>query len=225
MTRSTEPRKFSYGNETRARAYVESLIARGPQTGPVYLVVSPKLRMNERIWPNLLRNLRELLPGVTFRLWPQIMKNAEESGGSRVDYIRDNHAGCVLIGFRHHHMLKIGPVALAEATAFAASGKPALVFTGSRLAAWPDCEVLKIPEESRRDRFVAAYVLLPLRPASIPLPTFAASLHMWAIRDPEVIARAAGLGSERPAAGSRKPGRAVPPVRFVTGARTRTEVR
>lgn len=233
---SKEPRRVTYANEERARHYVENLIQRGPVSGPLYLIVSPKLRGNRKVWPMLLKNLREILPGVGFRVWPQIAEQAQSYDGTPVEFIRDNHAGAVLIGARHHHMLRVGPVALAEATGFAASGKPTFAFTGSRLAAWPDCQVFKIPPEARKNRFVTAYVLLPLRPPDMPLPTFAASCHMLGIREPGMIARAAGLGSEpppqrpprgseRPAAGSGAGRRPVPPVRFVTGASTRTEGR
>lgn len=227
---SQQPRRITYASEGRARHYVESLTTRGPQSGPVYLIVAPKLRADKKVWGMLLPKLRELLPGISFRLWPQIAKAANDYDGSPVDYIRENHAGAVLIGFRHHYMLRVGPVALAEATGFAATGKPMLVFTGSRLAAWPDCQVLKIPEETRKDNLVTAYVLLPTRPEGMPLPTFAASLHMLGIREPGTIARAAGLGTERaprgrerPPAGSRPGRNPIPPVRFVTAARTRTE--
>lgn len=204
MNETRDPRPASYGDEERARHYVKSLLANGPQSGPVYLIVAPAFRANKVLWPKLLKRLRDLLPGVQFRLWDQVRDDAARSPGTHSDFIRDSHAGGILIGARHHHMIRTGPVALAESTGFAAAGKPMLVFSGARLIAWPDCQVVKIPEESRKDDRTAAYVIMPTRPDGNPLPTLAASLRALGIRDPQVIARAAGLGPQEPRRGSER---------------------
>jgi hypothetical protein len=223
-----EPRPFTYANEGRARHYVGNLTRAGIQSGPVYLIVSPSMRTNKKTWGMLLNSLREILPGIEFRLWPQVAREAERAGANKIKWLVDNHAGAIIIGFRHHHLLRVGPVALAEATAFAAHGKPAFAFTGRRLIAWPDCQVLKIPEDSRIDRFTTAYIALPLQPETKPFPTFTASCHMLGIRNPVIISRAAGIGTERPRPRPRAPrmagSRGPRSGRLVTTARTRPEV-
>jgi hypothetical protein len=187
-----DPRPASYASESRARRYVESLTRTGPRSGPLYLTVNPVLRNNPKIWPVLLRTVRGLMPGIEFRLWSQIATKAGETTTERIGYVVGQHRGCVLIGARHYGMLRIGPVAHAESTAFAAAGKPVFVFTGARLIAWPDCQVIKIPAGKRPDARTAAYVLLPARPPAT-LPTLAASFHALGIRDRGVIRRATGF--------------------------------
>ena len=77
------------------------------------------------------------------------------------------------------------------------AGKPVFAFTGTRLIAWPDCHVRKLPEDKRVSPHFAATIALPSRPAR-PLPTLSASFHVLGIRDPEIIARAAGTSMAAP---------------------------
>lgn len=187
-----EPRTYTYGNEKRARAYVQDITANGIQSGPVYVTVAPGIRSNPKMWNPIIRRLRELLPGKIFHTWVNAADGLSRYDGDKLDYFRDRYAGNILVGKRFHHMLRIGGVALSESTDFAWAGKPTMVFTGARLAAWPDCQVLTLPLE-KRDKFTAAYVLLPMRPLDRPLPTLTASLHMLGIRDNKVITKAAGI--------------------------------
>lgn len=227
-----KPRPYTYASRGRAQHYVSNLMRAGQQSGPVYLIVAPQLRANKELWAMLFNALREALPGITFQIWPQVGRMIEKSGQDKIAWLMSHHAGAVLCGYRHHSLLRVGPVALAEATAFAAHGKPTFAFTGRRLVAWPDCQVFKIPEESRRDNWVTAYVGLPLTPQEKPFPTFTAACHMLGIRDDAVIANAAGLGPERPrprsvrpSESSRKPAPGSGRVRSEGRSQTRTEPR
>lgn len=201
-----QPRKRpeSYGGEHRAREYVTGLLRARTETGNpakhIYLTVAPVIASDSGQWETIIRTLRELIPGIPFRHWPLIAGEVPSGKpGERADWIVSRHAGNIIIAEKQKHSLKVGLMALLESTKFDAAGKPVLVFTETRLIAWPDCHVYKIPESKRDTPHIAALINLPERPAR-PLPTLAASFHVLGIRDPDIIARAAGIGTAGPAA-------------------------
>lgn len=190
-------RPVSYGGERRAREYIALLLETakaGNPRMPIYLTVAPVIASDTERWADIIRALRKLIPDIPFRHWPLIAKDVPSgTPGVRADWIVGQHAGNIVIGEIERSSLRVGMLALLEPTKFDAAGKPVFVFTGTRLIAWPDCHVRKIPEQKRTDARVAAMISLPARPAR-PLPTLAASFHVLGIRDPVVIARAAGIG-------------------------------
>jgi hypothetical protein len=194
------PRKrpYSYGGERRAREYVTLLLqtAKAGTPGmPVYLTASPAIASDPDRWIDVIRVLRGFIPGIPFRHWPLIAGDVPSgTPGVRADWIVNQHAGNILIAEKHGDSLSVGVIALLESTKFDAAGKPVLVFTGTRLIAWPDCHVRKIPPGKRENPHIAATVSLPARPDR-PLPTLAASFHVLGIRDPDIISRAAGIRS------------------------------
>lgn len=193
-------RPVSYGDAQRAREYVTGLLRARTETGNpgkyIYLTAAPVIASDSGKWTNIIRTLREFIPGIPFRHWPLISKDVPSgTPGERADWIVSHHAGDIVIGEITNHSLKLGLMALLESTKFDAAGKPVLVFTGTRLIAWPDCHVHKIPEGKRRTPHVAASIRLPERPQARPLPTLAASFHVLGISDPDIIARAAGIGT------------------------------
>lgn len=207
MTKPVKPRTrpVSYGGERRAREYVTLLLETAKTTEPglpIYLTVSPVISGDSEKWGVIIRTLRELVPGIPFRHWPLIAKTIPSGKpGERADWIISQHSGNIIIADREQNALKVGLMALLESTRFDAAGKPVLVFTGTRLVAWPDCHVHKIPEQQRKDPRIAATIALPVR-STRPLPTLAASFHVLGIRDPDIIAYAAGTVTAR-SAGSR----------------------
>jgi hypothetical protein len=194
----------TYGTAGTARGYVAAILAAAPAAprGPVYVSVAPEATALAR-WPSLAEILAGMLPGVALAWWADVPAERAEALTGRAEraaYLAATHRAVVVVALRRETRRGLGPGVLAEAEAFAAQGRPVLVFTGRRLAAWPDCQTRAIP--GRRNRLVAWLDVPPAPPA--PLPTLAASLRALGVTAPEVIARASqGVSLDRPAAPGR----------------------
>jgi hypothetical protein len=192
------PRPASYATRDEAVAYVGRLADGGPLPGaPVYLIASPSARADGS-WPGRMRSLALLLPGVPLAAWDDLPGPVRELPGpaERAAAIAAMHRGAVVVPNRAAPKRRlIGSAAQGEARMFAALGRPVVVLTGRRLAAWPD---VRRRLASPRPPGTPIELDVPGVPPS-PLPTLAASLGAWGL-GAEAIARASvGLPERRPA--------------------------
>jgi hypothetical protein len=143
---------------------------------------------------------------------------AAPSRRGRGAYLAATHRGLIVVSLKDITRRALTRGVLAEVEAFTVAGRPVVVFTGARVAAWPDCRTRPAP----RPRYKTAPRVLdvPGRSARL-LPTLDASLRALGVDGPEAIARAAGLArrgrpgapaSDGPGDGDRPPaGRTAPP--------------
>ena len=134
-------RPVSYATRDQARAYVTSLTRTG-STAPVYLIASPAARDSYR-WPRWTAELAALLPGLELITWRDLPGSftgvpigqcpARLAGALR---------GAIVLPDKQQGRRWIGRTARSEARAFAAAGKPVLVYAEGRLTAWPDCRLV-----------------------------------------------------------------------------------
>jgi len=187
----TTRRPVTYGTADAARAYVAAVLGAAgelTQLGPAYLSAAPQVRALPR-WPELRAALAAMLPGVPLADWSEVTMPELTGRDERAAWLAAHHRAVVVVSLREGTRRPVGPGVLAEAQAFAAASRPVLVFTGRRLAAWPDCRTRPAP--TRRGWPVAVWLDVPDMPPR-PLPTLAASLRALGVADPAAIARASG---------------------------------
>lgn len=206
------PRPVTYGTADAARAYVAAVLGWAAlPDGPVYVSAAPEVAGLRR-WAALAGRLAGLLPGVPLAGWADARPPAGLDRAQRAAYLAATHPAVVVVALRRGPGRPLGYGVLAEAEAFAAQGRPVLVFTGRRLAAWPDCRTRPVPPAKGRP--LAAWLDVPAAPPRT-LPTFIASLRALGITDLEIISRAArGApdGPPRPGAPSARPPSPRPPA-------------
>lgn len=172
-TTTVAARPVSYATAAQARAYVGSLVP-GPGGAPVYLIASPAVRKGDR-WARWTAELEKLLPGLKLITWRELPENftgipAAERPARLARALR----GAIVLPDKRHGRRWIGHVAAAEARAFAAAGKPVLVYAEGRLSAWPDCRLVE--DQADAPKFTPVEVLIPAE-APCMLPTLNASLR------------------------------------------------
>lgn len=112
-------------------------------TPPAYVIASPSLRARARgRWDRLLLELAALMPGTELVSWPNL---ATAFGAvprpERPVRLARALGGAVVVPDKFHGRRWIGRVAVAEAAAFAAVGKPVHLFADGELIAWTECHL------------------------------------------------------------------------------------
>lgn len=200
----TEPepdtRPPTYAARDDAMAYVARICAAAsaaPAAAPVYLIANPADR-EHKSWPDTIRTLNRLLPGLVLATWADVPAAARELADpdARTAALTGMHRAAVVVPHRIPGKRRlIGRPAQREAEAFAALGRPVLVLTGRRLVAWPD--VAARPATPSFPPRWPVELDIPGPPPS-PLPTLAASLRALGL-DAEGVARASVGQRDRPA--------------------------
>lgn len=210
-------RPVTYATEQEARAYVARIMAAGPVRAPAYLAAAPSARMSAG-WPELAARAAALLPGAELHDWTGAAPLLACVASPRLAVaLAETHSALVVFADRAgaDGRRTVGPGILAESEAFTAAGRPVLVFTGRRMAAWPDVLVTPVTRGERRPRpHAVAWVDVPAPPGR-PLPTLAASLRVLGITGAADAGRAsAGIGGP----GARHQDGQAPPAMFRAAA-------
>jgi hypothetical protein len=194
-----DTRPLTYAARDDAMAYVARICA-AASTAPaaaVYLIANPADR-EHRSWPDTIRTLNRLLPGVPLATWADVpgARDLARDPAARTAALAGLYRAAVVIPHRIPPKRRlIGRPAQREAEAFAALGRPVLVLTGRRLVAWPDAGARRATP-SYPPRWPVE-LDIPGPPPS-PLPTLAASLRALGL-DAGSIARASVGQRDRPA--------------------------
>lgn len=109
---------------------------------PVYVIASPGLRATRSRWPRQLAELRALLPDaqlIAFSDLPAAFAAVPQE--ERPGRLARAFSAAVVVPDKLGRPPRrwVGPMALLEAQAFAAAGKPVHVYAGGELLPWAEC--------------------------------------------------------------------------------------